>query len=72
MIFKKVCVVLVLIIALWLDVLKCEPVTMTVAAVGAVAAVSAFLAGGICLIKECCTDRWISTNFTGKESRAKN
>ena len=69
MFFKKVTVVLVLIIALWLDVLRSEPVTMTVAAVGAVAAVSAFLAGGFCLIKECCTDRWISTNFTGKTKK---
>ena len=38
---------------------------MTVAAIGAAVAISAFLAGGICLVKECCTDRWISTNFTG-------
>ena len=50
------------------DVANGEPVTMTVATVGAVGVISAFLAGGLCFFKECCTDGWISTNFTGSSS----
>lgn len=54
-----------LVVFLTLDISKGEPFTMTAVAVGAAGVISVFLAGGICLVKECCTERWISTNFTG-------
>lgn len=53
-----------LVVFLTLDISKGEPFTMTAVAVGAAGVISVFLAGGICLVKECCTERWISTNFT--------
>ena len=45
-----------------------EPVSTTVA-VGAAVTLSAFLAGYDtvkCTVYECCIDRWITPNFTGK------
>lgn len=58
-------IILTVFLLFWrFDVANGEPVTMTVATVGAVGVISAFLAGGLCFFKECCTDGWISTNFT--------
>ena len=50
------------------DVANGEPVTMTIATVGAVGVISAFLAGGRCFFQECCSNGWISTNFTGSST----
>lgn len=62
--FHKIKISLILILILGLEVSNGEPVTMTVAAVGAVGVISAYLAGGYCFFQECCSERWISTNFT--------
>ena len=62
---SKVTVLSTFLLLFWLELSNVKSEPMTVAAIGAAVAISAFLAGGICLVKECCTDRWISTNFTG-------
>ena len=65
--FGKVLSLAALLLLLNIDFSNGEPVTLAVATVGAIGAISYFLAGGMCLVKECCTDKWVSTNFTGNK-----